>query len=94
MEAAIERQGLSPERGIRFRVPYAIATWRDADMVELLAINHWREEEAIPIRLLYPGDLGPPPAGNEGTVQARLPASQAERVFRALVDACNQQDAR
>jgi len=63
-------------------------------MVELLAINHWREEEAIPIRLLYPGDLGPPPAGNEGTVQARLPASQAERVIRALVDACNQQDAR
>ncbi len=90
LEAAIERQGRSPERGIRFRVPYAIATWRDDDMVELLAINHWREEEAIPIRLLYPGELGPPPAGNEGTVQVRLPAAQAERVVRALLDACNQ----
>lgn len=89
MEAAIERQGFSPERGIRFRVPYAIASWRDADMVELLAINHWREEEAIPIRLLYPSDLGPPPAGNEGTVQVRLPAPQAERVVQALLDACN-----
>jgi exopolyphosphatase / guanosine-5'-triphosphate,3'-diphosphate pyrophosphatase len=90
LEAAIERQGRSPERGIHFKVPYAIATWRDADMVELLAINHWREEEAAPIRLLYPGDLGPPPAGNEGTVQVRLPASQAERVVQALLDACNQ----
>jgi hypothetical protein len=90
LEAAIERQGRSPERGIRFRVPYAITSWRDGDMVELLAINHWREEEAIPIRFLYPSDLGPPPAGNEGTVQARLPASQAEGVIQALLDACNQ----
>jgi hypothetical protein len=90
LEAGIERQGRLPERGIRFRVPYAIATWRDADMVELLAINHWREEEAIPIRLLYPGDLGPPPAGNEGTVQVRLWPAQAERVVRALLDACNE----
>jgi len=90
LEAAIERLGRSLERGIRFKVPYAIATWRDADRVELLAINHWREEEAVPIRLLYPGDLGPPPSGNEGTVQVRLPAPQAERVVQALLDACNQ----
>lgn len=92
LEAAIERQGWSPERWIRFKVPYAIATWRDADMVELLAINHWREEEAIPIRLLYPRHLGPSPAGNEGTVQVRLPPTQAEGVVRALLEACNRQD--
>ncbi len=90
LQAAIERQGRSPERGIRFRVPYAIAAWHDDDMVELLGINHWREEEAVPIRLLYPAALGPPPAGNEGTVQVRLPAGQADRVVRALLDACNQ----
>jgi hypothetical protein len=59
-------------------------------MVELLAINHWREEKAIPIRLLYPADLGLPPAGNESTIQVRLPAVQAEIVVRALLDACSQ----
>jgi hypothetical protein len=90
LEAAIERQGRLLERGIRFKVPYAIATWREDNIVELLAINHWREEEAIPIRLLYPNDLGPPPAGNEGTVRVRLRADQAERVIRALLEACNQ----
>jgi hypothetical protein len=89
LEAAIERQGRSPERGMHFKVPYAIATWRDDGMLELLAINHWREEQAVPIRLLYPGDLGPPPGGNEGTLQVRLPAPQAETVVRALLDACN-----
>jgi DNA-binding Lrp family transcriptional regulator len=90
LEAAIERQGRAPKRGICFNVPYAIATWADAGMVELLAINHWREEEAVPIRLLYPADLGPPPAGNESTIQVHLPAPQAARVVRALLDACNQ----
>jgi hypothetical protein len=90
LEAAIERHGRAPERGIHFNVPYAVATWPDGDMVELLAINHWREEEAIPIRLLYPADLGPPPAGNESTIQVRLPTVQAEIVVRALLDACSQ----
>ena len=90
LEAAIERHRRVTERGVRFNVPYAIATWADGNMVELLAINHWREEEVIPIRLLYPTDLGPPPAGNESTLQVRLPAVQAEIVVRALVDACNQ----
>lgn len=89
LEAAIERQGRAPERGILFNVPYAIATWRDGDVVELLAINHWREEEAIPIRLLYPADLGPPPMGNESIIQVRLPVAQAETVVRALLNACN-----
>jgi hypothetical protein len=90
LEAAIERQGRSLQRGIHFKVPYAIATWCDGEMVELLAINHWREEEAIPIRLLYPSDLALQPTGNEGTVQVRLRVDQAERVLRALLDACNQ----
>jgi hypothetical protein len=90
LEAAIERHGRAPERGIHFNAPYAVATWPDDDAVELLAINHWQEEQAIPIRLLYPADLGPPPAGNESTVQVRLPADQAEIVVRALLEACSQ----
>jgi hypothetical protein len=73
-------------------VPYAIATWPDDDMVEVLAINHWREEEAIPIRLLYPTDLGPQPDGNESAIRARLPAAQAKQILEALVEACNQQN--
>jgi hypothetical protein len=90
LERAIEYHGRSPERGIHFNVPYAIATWRDGDEVELLAISHWREEEAIPIRLLYPSHLGPSPVGNESTIQVRLPAAQSEMVIRALVDACRE----
>jgi hypothetical protein len=92
LEAAVERCGRTLERGILFNVPYAIAAWRDGDEVELLAINHWREEEAIPIRLLYPTDLGPPPVGNESIIRVRLPVAQAETVVRALLDACNQKE--
>lgn len=55
----------------------------------LLAINHWRDEETVPIRLLYPSHLAPPPEGNEHTVWVRLPATQAETVIQALVEACN-----
>jgi hypothetical protein len=90
MEAAIEDHGRVPERGIRFNVPYAIATWSDGDAVELLAINHWREEAAIPVRLLYPTDLGPPPQGNESTIRVRMSAKQAAALIPALTDACNQ----
>jgi metal-dependent HD superfamily phosphatase/phosphodiesterase len=92
LEAALERQGRMPERGICYHVPYAIATWSDNDVMELLAINHWREEQAIPIRLLYPADLGPSPVGNESTIRVRLPALQAARVVQALLHACNQPD--
>jgi hypothetical protein len=89
MEATIEEHGRVPERGIRFNVPYAIATWPDGDAAELLAMNHWREEEAIPVRLLYPSDLGPPPQGNESTIRVRMPAEQAAAVISALTAACN-----
>jgi hypothetical protein len=89
MEAAIERRGRSLESGVRFDVPYAIASWPDGDAVELLAINHWLEEEAVPIRLLYPSDLGPPPEGHESAIRVRLPADQAQAVVNALVTACN-----
>jgi hypothetical protein len=78
-----------PERGMRFNVPYAIAVWPDGDAVELLAISHWREEEAIPVRLLYPSDLGPLPQGNESTIRVRLSSAQAAAVVPALVAACN-----
>jgi hypothetical protein len=94
MEAAIEAQGRALERSICFHIPYAIATRRMAgapgeEMVELLAMSHWREEEAVPIRLLCPPDLDPPPAGHEGCVYLCLPAQRAQEVVQALVDACN-----
>ncbi len=88
MEGAIEGEGRAPARGVRFHVPYAVATWPDGDGIALLAISHWREEEAAPIRLLYP-DIGPTPVGTESSVWARLPPEQAELVVGRLVEACN-----
>ncbi len=98
LEAAIEAQGRTAERGICFQTPYAIATWpvgaaeqaRADDLVEIVAINHWREEEAIPIRLLYPTDLGATPEGNESALRVCLPAVQAAQVVQTLLAACNQ----
>lgn len=98
LEAAIEAHGRAPVRGICFNTPYAIATWADPDsaretadgMVELLAINHWREDEATPIRLLYPADIGPTPEGNECAIRVRLSAAQAPQVVQALIAACNE----
>lgn len=89
LESAIEIRGRMQERGIRFNVPYAIATWPDGDLIKLLAINHWREEEAIPIRLLYPFDLGPSPQGNECTIHVHLTTDQVKAVLPALTAACN-----
>jgi hypothetical protein len=90
LEAAIERHGRALESGIKFNTPYAIAVWPNDDEVQMLAINHWLDENVVPIRFLYPSDLGPVPGGNECTVQARMPALEAEIVVRSLVDACNQ----
>jgi hypothetical protein len=90
LENAIERQGRKLERGIHFVTPYAVASWPDGNAVELLAINHWREERAVPIRLLYPTDLGSPPQGNENSLYVRLPAAQAASIVAALVAACNE----
>ncbi len=89
MEAAIEAVGRAPERDVQYKTPYALAAWEDGKEVELLAINHWREEAAIPIRLLYPSDLGPPPDGNENSIRVRLSAGQAQQVIDALIEACN-----
>lgn len=90
LEAAIERQGRTPERGLCFRTPYALALWPVGDVVELLAINHWREEAAVPIRLLYPAVDSPLPDGNESTIRLRLPPAQAQTMMAALMAACNQ----
>jgi hypothetical protein len=95
LEKAIEAHGRAAERGICFTTPYAIATWVDPQdesgaTVELLAMNHWREEEATPIRLLYPTDLGPAPEGNESAIRVRMPAAQAAQVLQALVAACSE----
>jgi hypothetical protein len=94
LEVAIEAQGRRPERALTFNTPYAIATWivpnGASKQVELLAINHWREEDAMPIRLLYPSDLGPPPEGNECAIRVRLSQAQADALVPVLIAACNQ----
>ncbi len=96
LEQAIEAKGRTTERGISFHTPYAIVTWVNfeddavGDTVELLAINHWREAEATPIRLLYPTDLGPAPEGNESAIRVRLSCAQAAQVVPALITACNE----
>jgi hypothetical protein len=90
LEMAIEQQGRLPVRGICFRTPYAIASWIEGDTMHLLAINHWREEAATPIRLLYTADAPVTLAGNESTVWLQLPLPQAQTVIEELVAACNQ----
>lgn len=89
LEEAIEAHGRAPGRGIQFKAPYAVATWQDGEHIELLAVSHWRDESAIPIRLLYPSDLGPAAEGNESTIRAYLPLAEADTVIQALIDACN-----
>ncbi len=89
METAIERSRRAPIRGISFNKPYCVSTQRTGPSVELLAMNHWRDEEAVPIRLLYPDHLGPAPTGNESTIQVSLPVARADRVVRTLIKACN-----
>lgn len=101
LETAIERHGRRRERGIHFAAPYAIAVWpaadagasdavgRAGDTVELLAITHWQEERALPIRLLFPAGLGLEPHGNEHSIYMRLGAAQAAEVVAALIAACN-----
>lgn len=91
LEAAIEGQGRTSHSGVKFKRPYAIATWSAGEAVELFAINHWREEEALPIRLLYPADLGPPPQGTESTIHVRLPVDIAAAVIDRLQAVCDQQ---
>jgi hypothetical protein len=88
MEAAMEKEGFSFERNLRLRVPYAIATRRVGEELELIAVSHWRAEHVTPIRLLYP-EIGPLPQGTESTVTARLTPAQAELVVAKLLEACN-----
>jgi len=92
LEAAIEKNGRALVQGICFNTPYAIVTWADGDMVEMLAINHWLEEEAIPIRLNYPANLGLIPVGNESNLQIRLPADQVDTIIEMFIRACNQEE--
>lgn len=89
LETAIEHYGRAPGPGTQFEAPYAIATWPEGNNVELLAISHWREEKAIPIRLMYPDDADPKPHGNESIVHVRLAADRARAVIERLIAACN-----
>jgi len=92
MEHAIMQNGRKMERGIHFETPYAIATWPSDNGVELFAISHWREERALPIRLLYPSELGPLPTGNESSLHVQLTLAQAQPVIEAMIAACNRQE--
>jgi len=89
LEAAIEREGRVPERGLRFNVPHAIAAWPGGEAIQILALTHWREEDALPIRLLYPEETGPAPQGNEYALHVRVPVELAPVLVRTLIDACN-----
>jgi hypothetical protein len=89
LEAAIERQGRMLTAGVRFNRPYAVAAWPDGQDMELLALNHWRDDMATPIRLLYPSDFGPPPGGSENIIHVRLPAEQAQPLLDRLLAAIN-----
>lgn len=90
MESTIEKFGRVLTRNVQFNLPYMLSTWIHDQHIDLLAINHWRDDTAIPIRLLYPGDMAPAPMGNETTVCVRLSPSISDKVIRAFVNACNQ----
>jgi hypothetical protein len=93
LENVIEQEGLFLRRGVQFKVPYALAYWFVGEEIELLAINHWREEEAVPIRFLFPEGTGISPQGNESTIHLRMAVHQAEAVIPRLIEACNRQEA-
>lgn len=89
LEAAIEAHGRQRERGVRFSKPYAVAFWPSDDGVEIIAINHWREEDAIPIRFLYPSEIDTPPEGHEGAIRVHVSTDRAPAVVTAIINACN-----
>ncbi len=90
LEKAIEQQGRALSRAVHYNTPYAVAMWPEEGGVECIAMNHWREESAIPIRLLYPTDIGSRPHGSESIISARLSPDQAEVVLQRLILSCNQ----
>jgi len=89
MEAASERQGRTWERGGAFRTPYALAAWEQGENTESLAISHWVDERAIPIRLLFPHPVAAHSGGTECALQGSLPTSQARGLLKELIRACN-----
>lgn len=92
MEATIEKYGRAPVRNMQFNLPYILSIWTRGETVELLAINHWLDDTAIPIRLLYPDQLGPTPRGNECTIRVTIPREKSAAIIQALKNACNQTD--
>jgi hypothetical protein len=89
LEAEIERRGLAMEHDIHFLCPYAIAMQQDGNGVNLLAIRHWREEAAPPIRLLFPDDSSLVLQGNENTVYVRLSIERAAELLAEMTATCN-----
>jgi hypothetical protein len=77
---------------MQFNLPYILSVWNRGENVELLAINHWLDDTAIPIRLLYPDHLGPTPRGNECTVRVTIPQDKSAAIIQALKNACNHTD--
>lgn len=87
LEAAIERQGRMPVLGRRIKVPHAVAAWPDGGAVEILAITHRCEDDALPIRLLYPDGIAPMPQGNAHALRVRVDVEFAPVLVRMVVDA-------
>lgn len=73
---------------MRIKVPYALATWQAGDEVELVAMSHWREQDAPPIRLLYP-ETAPPPEGTESALRVRLSPERTASIMDSLIEAIN-----
>jgi len=91
LEKVIEKHGRSFDRGIRFNVPYALVFWKEEAYAEFIAVNHWRDEFAIPVRLLYSNHDGSLVESNECFIQARIPLAQADHVINEFIKACNQE---
>lgn len=89
LENAIEKQGRSFDRGIRFNVPYAVVFWREGDFLEFIAINHWRDEFSTPVRLLYANPEGSLIESNDYYIQACIPLVQGDHVIQKFINACN-----
>lgn len=86
LEHAIEANGLTVERGTCYNTPYALLTRRVEEQIEIVAMSHWREEHAPPLRLLYP-DIGPRPEGTENTFTVRVPVELAAEIVARLAEA-------
>lgn len=89
LDVAIERQGRMPVRGRRINGPHAVAARLDGEAGGTLAIARRREDDAPPIRLLYPDDIAPMPHGNAHAQRVRIDVGFTPVLVGMVIDACN-----